>query len=231
MKHEPDFSRRATDLEIMDDLGCSGEVVEQTLRELEFINRWLGGNRITLRAVRKLFADGLKREDAPIRIADLGCGSGDILMRIAAHGRRSRIPMQLTGIDANPHIIEIARRKCAAYPEIKFQALDVFGADYQCMEFDVIIGTLFFHHFTDEALVQLLGVIRKQARLGFIINDLHRHWLAYHAIRLLTRFFSRSSMVKYDAPLSVRRAFTRREVEGLLAVSYTHLTLPTNREV
>jgi hypothetical protein len=52
--------------------------------------------------------------------------------------------------------------------------------------------------------------------VGFIINDIHRHWLAYYSIKLLTRIFSRSMMVRFDAPLSVLRAFRKKELEVIL---------------
>jgi hypothetical protein len=52
--------------------------------------------------------------------------------------------------------------------------------------------------------------------VGIVVNDLHRHWLAYHAIKILTRLFSKSAMVKYDAPLSVLRGFTRGELADIL---------------
>ena len=45
------FSKRSTAVEIMDNLACQGEVVNQTLRELDFINHWLGGNTVTVQAV------------------------------------------------------------------------------------------------------------------------------------------------------------------------------------
>lgn len=79
-----------------------------------------------------------------------------------------------------------------------------------------MLATLFFHHFTTEQLVQLLRQLVQQARIALIVNDLHRHPLAYYSIRLLTQLFSKSAMVKYDAPLSVLRGFTRSELLEIL---------------
>jgi len=72
------------------------------------------------------------------------------------------------------------------------------------------------HHFSQQQLVGLVRTMKQQSRIGFVINDIHRHILAYHAIRILTMLFSRSPMVKFDAPLSVRRAFKRKELELIL---------------
>ncbi len=94
--------------------------------------------------------------------------------------------------------------------------MDVFSPAFQAQRFDIVIGTLFFHHFTEEQLVALFARLKDQVSIGFIINDVHRHPLAFYSIKLLTKIFSRSSMVKYDAPLSVLRSFKRNELVGIL---------------
>ncbi len=214
-----DLARRANDLEIMDDLACAGEVVYQTLRELDIINQWLGGNQVTLQAVWTLIGKRDREQISPITLVDLGCGSGEILKRIADFGRRNGIALKLVGIDANPNIVEFARRNCSGYPEMTFEAVDVLSTDFSQRSYDIIMGTLFFHHFDDPTLITLLTRLKEQVKLGLIINDIHRHWLAYHSIRLLTRLFSSSSMVKFDAPLSVRRAFVRADWVRVLTES------------
>jgi hypothetical protein len=40
--------------------------------------------------------------------------------------------------------------------------------------------------------------------------------LSYHYIRLLTSLFSKSYLVRHDAPLSVLRGFKKTELETLL---------------
>ena len=202
------FNSRSETMEKMDDLNCAGEVVDQTLRELETINRWLGGNSITIDGIEKLLRSQV---DHAITIVDLGCGGGDMLIAIARYGRRNNLTLKLLGIDANPHIIEFARRNCEAYPEIEFQVIDIFSSQFSELEFDVAIATLFTHHFRSTKLSQLCTKLRKQAKLGVVINDLHRHWFAYYSIKLLTLLFSKSSMVRYDAPLSVLRSFRKNE--------------------
>lgn len=209
----PDFSKRSSAEEIMDDLACSGKVVHQTLRELETINALLGGNYVTLDGIRKL-VDG--RAPGRFRIHDLGCGSGDMLRLIRKWSAKKGLDPELTGLDANPFIIDFARKHTPPECNIRYETVDILSESFRSRTFDVVTGTLFFHHFSDDQLVAFFRQLKTQTRIGFVINDIHRHWFAYYAIRWLTRFFSRSFMVKYDAPLSVLRAFRKNELVSIL---------------
>jgi 2-polyprenyl-3-methyl-5-hydroxy-6-metoxy-1,4-benzoquinol methylase len=215
----PDFSTRSSDAEIMDDLNCTGRVLERTLEELEIINKWLGGNRITINALEHMLA--LHSKEEVITIVDLGCGSGDMLRLIDRWGKRKKFKFNLIGIDANPNIIAFAKRNLRDYPHIELLTLNIFSDEFQRNKYDIVIGTLFYHHFSNEQLVKFLRHLNRQVAIGFIINDIHRHWLAYYSIKLLTQALSRSSMVKYDAPLSVLRAFKENELRKILEASLT----------
>ena len=210
----PDFSNRSAEVEIMDDLNCTGDVLDQTLRELEIINKWLGGNQITIESLEQLLKDCSNTQ--AITIVDLGCGGGDMLRIIDLWGKRKNFKLNLIGIDANPNIVAFAKRNLVAYPHIEFKTLNIFGEEFQSQQFDIVIGTLFYHHFSSEQLVHFFQKLKRQVSVGFIINDIHRHWLAYYSIKLLTQAFSKSAMVKYDAPLSVLRAFKKSELRQLL---------------
>src|SRR5690349_17324876 len=110
----PDFSKRSEEIEIMDNLNCSGEVVNQTLRALETINEPLGGNYVTLSGLSHLIKNSGKR----LILADLGCGSGDMLKQIRRWAIRKKIEIDLVGIDANPNIITFAKSHTPAECEI-----------------------------------------------------------------------------------------------------------------
>lgn len=209
---------RSAELEIMDDLNCHGEVVDQTLRELEIINRLLGGDNVTIDGIEKL-----TREKKSLVIADYGCGGGDLAMKIVRWARTKSIKIEVIGIDANPNIIEFAKKNCSDFKEISFETLDVFADEKQ---YDIITATLFVHHFDNDQLVRLFLSMKNQARVGVVINDIHRHSFSYHSIKLLTSLFSNSSMVKFDAPLSVKRAFRKGELIDILhAAGITNYTL------
>jgi 2-polyprenyl-3-methyl-5-hydroxy-6-metoxy-1,4-benzoquinol methylase len=209
------FAERAAGPELMDDLTLASEALRQNLDELETINTWLGGYAPVLNAFRRLrprFPAG-----RPLRVADLGSGGGDTLRQIARWARRQGVAVALTGIDANAFMLEYAASKSAEYPEIGYRQFDIFSPKFQAQPYDVLTCSLFCHHFTDVELVTLLQQWQQQAEVAVVINDLHRHWLAYHSIKWLTRLLGGSYLVQHDAPLSVARAFRREDWVALLA--------------
>jgi 2-polyprenyl-3-methyl-5-hydroxy-6-metoxy-1,4-benzoquinol methylase len=210
----PDFSKRSQQIEIMDDLNASGEIINVTLGELETINMLLGGNYVTIDGISRLLKNC--ERDRQISIADLGCGSGDILKLIRRSLKKKGIKSQLTGIDANPNITAYATSHTSPSEEITYEAVNIFSEEFKKRKFDLVVGTLFFHHFTDQQLIDFFRQLRQQVSVGLVINDIHRHWFAFYSIKLLTRFFSRSAMVKHDAPVSVVRAFSKQELVHIL---------------
>jgi 2-polyprenyl-3-methyl-5-hydroxy-6-metoxy-1,4-benzoquinol methylase len=211
------FKSRADIKEIMDDMGGSGKDMDQALRELEIINLWLGGNKVSLNGLQRL----LKNKDLnhPLKIADLGCGGGDIMKFLAKWGRKNGIKMTLTGIDANPYIINYAKENTKDFPEINYESMNIFSREFQEKKYDIIHCCLFTHHFTNEELEFLFTKFKKQVKLGIIINDLHRHWLAYYSIKFITALISKSVMVKNDGPVSVLRAFKKDDLQKILVNS------------
>ncbi len=218
------FQKRSEEKEFLDDLQSEGEDLKQNLRELKFINKWLGGNAVTFSGLEKALENYTSK--APLHIADLGCGGGDILELVARWGRKKKIPMTLTGIDANEFIIQYAKQNTASYPEIQYRVVNIFSEEFSGMQFDLVNCTLFCHHFDDESLVRLFSQLKSQIRIAVVINDLHRHWFAYYSIKWLTQLFSRSYMVKNDAKLSVLRGFSKTELEDIIKkAGYTNYSI------
>ena len=209
------LTTRATTPELMDDLSLATDELRQNLDELETVNTWLGGYRPVLAALARLrpqFPAG-----RPLRLADLGSGGGDTLRRIAAWARRRGVPVALVGVDANAFMLDYATAKSQAFPEISYVQLDIFAPEFAAQPYDVLTASLFCHHFNDDELVVLLQRWHRQAHFAVVINDLHRHPLAYYSIKYLTRLLGGSRLVQHDAPLSVARAFSRADWQRLLA--------------
>ncbi|MCC3156605.1 methyltransferase domain-containing protein [Hymenobacter sp. 15J16-1T3B] len=209
----PDFARRSDKAELMDDLTLASDALRQNLDELETINTRLGGYAVVTDALARL---ARRRPARPLQIVDVGSGGGDTLRHLARWARRRQLPVELVGVDANAFMVDYAAQRSAGFAEISFAQQDIFAADFACRRPDIITSSLFCHHFTDEQLVQLLRQWQQQARVAVVVNDLHRHPLAYHSIRWLTRLLGGSYLVQHDAPLSVLRAFRRHDWQRLL---------------
>ncbi|WP_258099657.1 methyltransferase domain-containing protein [Marinoscillum pacificum] len=198
---------RSNELEIMDDLDISGEVVPQTLKELDTINQLLGGNQISLSSYKQIC-----QRFSINSLADLGCGSADILIRMNKINPKA----QYFGFDANPNIVTYANEHIADFNNLKAHCENIFSKEFKSKSFDVIHCCLFLHHFTHQELVDLFKQFKTQAKKAIIVNDLHRHFLAYHSIKWITRFFSKSYMVRNDAAVSVARGFKKAELLTIL---------------
>lgn len=214
----PSLKHRSNTLEMMDDLSSSTPDMDQTLKELNTINSWLGGNRVTLNGIKKL----INSTHQNLKIVDMGCGGGDILKMLANWGRQNSIQLELIGIDANAGVVDYANRNCCEYPEITIRQMDIFSEQFKNMSFDILTASLFTHHFTSDELISLFRNLKQQTRLGIVINDLHRNWLAYIAISLLTAVFSRSKMIRHDAGISVLRGFNNCDLQDIFKESGIH---------
>ncbi len=218
------FSKRSYEPELMDDFNADKQVIKLTLAELEFINRWLGGNNVTVSGIDKLLNHyyNSNPNKSEIRCVDIGCGGGDILKIMAKWARKKKYNFIFTGIDANNFIINYASKNTTQFSEIFYENLDVFSEKFQNQTYDIVTNTLFCHHFTNEQLIKLFMIWKKNSKIGIVINDIHRHWFAYYTIKWLTELFSKSYMVKNDSKLSVLRAFRRKELEDLLQKAEIH---------
>lgn len=209
-----DLSHRSYQKELMDRDDIPFEAMAQTLKELNIVNTRLGGHAITLKGITRLLRDQ-KNTMNPLLICEIGCGGGDNLFAIYKKLLPANIPVSFIGIDWNPECIAYARQR---YPQLPCEWIcsDYALANWGTKKPDIIFSSLFCHHFTDEQLVSMLQWLKQNSATGFFINDLHRHWLAFYLIKYITKFFSRSYLVKNDASLSVARSFKKKDWERLL---------------
>lgn len=207
-----DFSSRSYEKELLDRQDIPFPDIKQNMQELEFINTKLGGHAITIRGVKEM----LKENTVSFSICEIGCGGGDNLKAIDRWCRKRNIAVRLTGIDINKDCIEYARENCSALSSVVFITSDYLAVYFEKEKPDIIFSSLFAHHLDDRQFAEMLQWSKKNARQGFFINDLHRHPVAWWSIKLLTRIFSKSYLVKNDAPLSVKRGFRKKEIKRLL---------------
>lgn len=197
----------------MDDFSVRDERLQAALRDLAWINRWLGGHAAPTPVLLPL----LHRYDR-LRVLDLATGGADYPAFLVRLGARHGCRVEVTGLDANPATVDYARQRLdrglspALRAQVTLTTGDALGLAYADDAFDVTTAALFLHHLYGAEAVQLLREMDRVSRLGLIVNDLHRHGLAYVGIWALSRLLGLAPMVQHDAPLSVRRGFRRSEL-------------------
>lgn len=197
----------------MDNFALEKQELEPVLKELDVINKLLGGFSV--------FYDAFDHIDIcnGDRICDWGCGGGGSLKVLDTHFSKKNLQLEFIGIDATPAAITFANRIHKDSKNIHFRQANVLEEKFIEDEFDVVISSLFTHHFDDEQWMNLIKRMVFSAKKAVVINDLHRHRLAYYAIAGLTHLFSKSPMVKHDSKVSVLRSFRKKELEKLVQKS------------
>lgn len=198
--------------EMMDQPGVDPDLVREELRALERANRRLGGHRLMLHYVGRLL--GTARRPS-VSILDLGTGSADIPRAIVAWARRVRLPVTVVAVDTNPVALEIARTACREWPEIRLDEHDLRTLPYAPESFDLVLCSLALHHFGNAEAQAILQRIHTLARVGCVVNDLRRNWLAIVAAELVARTVLRNPVTRNDVPQSCRAAFSVGELRTM----------------
>lgn len=206
------FRQRSHKKELLDSENIPEADLFQNLKELHTINSLLGGYKISLSALSFL-AD--KRQT--LSLVDIGCGGGDSLRAMHNWALKRGYNFNLYGVDLKKECIAYCNARHAG-TGIQFIEDDYRNFNQHVNSSGIIHACLFCHHLSNEEIRQLVQFCI-QKKWVLLINDLHRHFLAYYAIKWLTLFFSKSYLVKNDAPLSVLRGFKKSEWNEILKTS------------
>jgi len=198
--------------ELLDAGDGSDEDVAESLADLRRINRFLGGRRVVLDAIRGCLAAAREKE---VSVLDVGTGSADIPMAVADQCRNLGLSTFVAAADISERNLRVARAMLGVSPEIQFVRADSMNLPFADDSFDFVTASLFLHHFRDEDVVHLLSHFARIARRAVIVNDLVRNLVPYYFTKLAGPFLAASFLTRNDAPVSVLRGFTRRELGDL----------------
>ncbi|MEK3914548.1 methyltransferase domain-containing protein [Paenibacillus sp. FSL H7-0331] len=205
------IQRRAEEPELMDDFTIGGAALREALHHLRLLNRIFGASAPTLYGVKRLWLDAGKPRK--LTILDIGCGSGDVNAHLLKWADRNRIELQLVLIDITEEACEEARLYFQNEPRVQVRKDDLFSLPEACA--DIITGTQFVHHFAADELPGVVDKMLKASRLGVVINDIHRHWIPWAAVWLVTRMLSNNRYILHDGPLSVAKGFRSADWQHL----------------
>jgi SAM-dependent methyltransferase len=197
-----DLSRRATDGELLDE-GVPDDEALRSLADIRFVNRWLG-NRGRLAAVVRPYLEASPRP----RLLDVGCGTADIPAHLLRTAPRSTVAV---GVDIK--LLHLA----AAAREVRRVRADVRALPFPPRSFDVVLASLFLHHFDAAEVAAVLRGLFALARRALVINDLRRARVPYVFGKAAFPLLFRSRVSVADGLLSIRRGFTAGELEAAFA--------------
>jgi SAM-dependent methyltransferase len=198
---------RATDPELLDE-GVSETEALRSLRDLQFVNRWLGNAGSLLRAVRPHLPPGS-------RLLDVGSASGDVPAFLLA-----RLPGPITAVALDVKALHLR----LAPPGLRRVVADVRALPFAPRSFDVVTASLFLHHFDAAHLPAVLESLYALARRALVVNDLHRAFVPYAFGRALFPLLFRSRVSVGDGLVSIRRAFRPPELRAAFAEAGVPLT-------
>lgn len=206
------FTTRSSEKEFLDEATISTRDLYQNLSELDTINKFTGGYRASLKGLALL----LKHKPGLKSVLDIGYGGGDFIYQLNKYVYKRGSAFNFYGADLKPDCFNYAKQRLGHLKNV-----ELFCSDYKLLKEDIYKNTdiihcsLFLHHLQEKEIIELF----QRARIHncvLLVNDLHRNKIAYYSIKYLTRLFSKSWLVKNDAPVSVKRGFTRTELEQML---------------
>ena len=213
---------RSNEKEYLDNSHIETKDLFQNLKELDVINNRLGGYN----ASRKGLAAILKTTKPVNTILDIGFGGGDSIKQLQKYCEKKNVKMFFYGVDLKDDCVKYARNNLATISNKQLICDDYRNISADLLKkIDVIHCSLFLHHLTDEEIIGLLK-FGKSNDCVILANDLQRNWFAYNSIKVLTAIFSKSYLVKNDAPISVKRGFKKNELISLLKkAGYTNYSV------
>jgi len=187
--------------------------LDASLRDLERLNAWFGGDALTLSRVQRLARSISCRR--PLVVVDAGGGRGGFAVRLARWGRRTGRRLRVIVLERDQAAVGVAQAACASWPEIAVVRGDATSMPWRDGGVDIVTTSLTLHHLEPEQAAATLAEMRRAAHSGLVVNDLLRSRLSLALVWLATRVLSMHPMSRHDGPLSVRRAYTPRELRAL----------------
>ncbi len=184
------------------------------LADLSRVNTVTSARPPTLRWLERATRD--LAPGSSFTLVDVGCGAGDMLRAIHRAATHRGLVPQLIGVDSDARAVAAARAVTDPAYGIEFRAESVFD---HCADLgpDFVTSSLVTHHMRDDEIARFFSWMEARARHGWLVSDLHRHVVAYHAFRVLAQAARWHPFVRHDGPVSIARGFRREDWERYLA--------------
>lgn len=215
----PDLKSRHLVPELMDDPNLPAADHQLALHGLRRINRFSGTVSSLCSTILELATPvNATPGPRPWVLLDIGCANGENLISLYRQLAK-RIPVRCIGWDISPYAIQsakaLARSAGLSEEQVRFEVVDALGQIDPAPQADVVMNSLFMHHFEESAVVSLLTRSAQLARVAVVADDLNRTQLGWFLAKTGCWLLSRSPVVHFDGPQSVRAAFTCTEIASI----------------
>jgi 2-polyprenyl-3-methyl-5-hydroxy-6-metoxy-1,4-benzoquinol methylase len=184
----------------------------ETLKGLSLVNLVTRSSRLMWPDLK---ATARRHPDRPIRVLDVACGGGDVLLTLWRAARRAGLRVEFAGCDLSATAVAYAKQEAVrAGANIEFFTNRV-PQDPLPDHYDLIMSTLFLHHLDEDAAISFLRDAAAKARDRVVIQDLVRSRLSYWFARLGTGVLLLSDICREDGRTSVEGAFNSAEARQL----------------
>lgn len=185
------------------------------VRHLRALDALARVNRLsrTVGRVWREVSDLADRGVRPVRVLDVACGGGDVLIEVGARARRAGVDVELVGCDSSPVALDRAGARAAGRAGVSLVRADV--RDGLPGRHDLVCCSLFLHHLEHADAVQLLRAMADATDHVVLVQDLRRSRLGYVLAWAALRVLTTSDVARTDGPISVRAAFDLAEASAL----------------
>jgi len=206
------LEKRSTEREFTEHRTCDEAVAAQAYRGMATFNRWGGG----IAVVRDFVEFEVSRVPAgrPLRVLDIGSGSCDIPLAVSRWAKARGFAVEFTCVDYSDTAVRLGWENIAKSGDLQVRMGqgDIF--EYQSEEpFDCAVGSMFFHHFTDDEIIRLVNRLRSIVRHSLLISDLLRY-TPYYLIAWLGSLVLPTEL-RHDVRVSIKRGFKLTELRHL----------------
>jgi SAM-dependent methyltransferase len=207
----PPRMQRTLEPEFLDDLPANDPRAIASRRDLRRVNVLMNTAGIVARALNGTFT-----AQSPRSIVELGAGDGTSLLRLAEIIPPRPTPIRAALVDRQQLLTAETKQAFAARNwNVESVAMDAFDwLDRPAPESsDVIVTSLFLHHFLEPDLRRLLSRASQQTN-AFLACEPKRANFPFIAASLLG-FIGCNSVTRHDAKVSVRAGFAEKELSAL----------------
>ena len=209
--------------ELMDEPNLAPDAHRRALAGLARINALTRSANLLWPTIRDLAKQNRPHrgqlQDRPhrgqLQVLDIATGSGDIPLQLWKRAKRCQWPVAVSGCDISTTAIETARAKANAVgADVEYFLHDVLR-DPLPTDYDVVTCSLFLHHLDPPDVVEILRKMMTAAKTMVIVTDLVRSRTSYSLVWIASHLLSRSPIVRFDGPVSVRAAYTILEMKQM----------------